>query len=87
MFISDDEKKQLKGLTVFQKVLTMRAIGPSTTVPWHVWRCFGSQQKEVLVSGTDVCLGEDYVSLEEARKAVDWYVEELGGQVKWHKNA
>lgn len=44
-------------------------------VPYHVWTCFGDQAS----------LGEDAKSLDELRKAIEWYVEQLDGKVKWSK--
>jgi hypothetical protein len=72
-------------LSVIQKYAAIVKMNPDTAVPWHVWRCLGNQQKQISISGTDICLGEDYVSLEQARAAVQWYVEQLGGTVKWNK--
>lgn len=54
-------------------------------VPYHVWTCFGNQSKEVLLSGNQASFGEDYKSLEELRNAIEWYVEQLDGKVKWNK--
>ncbi len=54
-------------------------------VPFHVWRLIGNAQKSVFINGEQLCLGEDYGTLEECRNAVAWYVEQLGGKVKWNK--
>lgn len=72
-------------LTVIQKYAAIIKMNSNTTVPWYVWRCFNAQQKYVSIVGTAVCLGEDYVTITQARKAVQWYVEQLGGSVKWEK--
>lgn len=53
------------------------------SVPWEVYRMFGSPSKMVFIWGDQISLGEDFGSLEECRNAVKWYVEQLGGEVKW----
>jgi hypothetical protein len=54
-------------------------------VPWRVWTKFGENSKKVFIHGDQLCLGEDYGNLEEVRSAIAWYVEQLGGKVKWSK--
>jgi hypothetical protein len=54
------------------------------TTPWKVMRLMG----KVELFGNHISFnadghGGDFVSLEEAREAIDWLVEQLGGQVKW----
>lgn len=53
------------------------------TVPYNVWRFFGSSKKTVDFAGDQASLGEDFGTLGELRDAVKWYVEQLGGTVKW----
>lgn len=60
-------------------------INREVQVPWSVWRLFGCSQKIISIAGTEISLGEDYSSLDDCRKAVAWYVEQLGGKVKWEK--
>lgn len=54
-------------------------------VPYHVWTCFGKDSKSILLAGDEASLGGDYKSLEELRSAIEWYVNQLGGKVKWKK--
>lgn len=54
-------------------------------VPYKVWVKFGDKQKTILIHGNEISLGEDYASLNDCREAVAWYVEQLGGKVKWGK--
>jgi hypothetical protein len=56
-------------------------------VPWHVWTKFGSQAKHITLAGDQASLGaeSDFASLQELRDAVEWYVSQLGGKVKWEK--
>ena len=54
-------------------------------VPYHVWRIFGQNCKLIIMAGNQASFGEDFGSLQELRSAVQWYVEELGGKVKWEK--
>lgn len=52
-------------------------------VPYHVWTVFGNESKFILVSGDTASLGEDYKTLAELRKAIEWYADQLGGKIKW----
>jgi hypothetical protein len=55
-------------------------------VPYRVWVLFGDQCKTILLSGSNqISLGEDYKSVDDIRKALDWYVEQFDGKVKWKK--
>lgn len=54
-------------------------------VPFHVWRMFGQNSKVISMAGNQASLGEDFGSLQELRTAIEWYVEQLGGKVKWEK--
>ena len=56
-------------------------------VPWHVWTKFGSNAKRVTFAGNQASLtaDADFASLEELRKAIQWYAEQLGGKVEWDK--
>lgn len=55
-------------------------------IPYKVWTALHENQLSVFIHGTDVCLGSgDYKSITEAREAIAWYVEQLGGKVKWSK--
>ena len=54
-------------------------------VPFHVWRMFGQNSKVISMAGNQASLGEDFGSLQELITAIEWYVEQLGGKVKWEK--
>lgn len=56
-------------------------------VPWHVWTTFGPGSKKIIVMGDQATLAEeaDYVDKEKIKAALDWYVEQMGGKVKWGK--
>jgi hypothetical protein len=55
---------------------------PAPTPPWEVIRAFGDS-KNFSVVGDQICLGEDYLTLEQARYAIEWFATQLGGQIKW----
>lgn len=56
------------------------------SVPWNVWRFFGNENGKVISFGGDTAsFGEDYGNIDELRNAVEWYVKQLGGKVKWRK--
>lgn len=54
-------------------------------VPYNVWRFFGQQSKIITVAGNQASFGEDYGTQEELRNAIEFYVDQLGGKVKWEK--
>ena len=56
-------------------------------VPWHVWTKFGESAKHITIMGKQVSLTSegDFGSIEELRRAIEFYVEQLGGTVKWSK--
>lgn len=56
---------------------------PNIKVPLSTMRVFGS--KEVSIHGDQIAFSSDcdYVTLQEARTAVEWLVEQLNGKVKW----
>lgn len=54
-------------------------------VPYNVWRMFGEQCKVISLAGDQASFGEDYGKVQELREAVEFYVEQLGGTVKWSK--
>lgn len=67
------------------KVKEQLKLQQNIDVPHGVWTIFGDQCKEIRMMGDQACFGEDYASLEQLRAAIDWYAEQLGGQVKWSK--
>jgi hypothetical protein len=56
-------------------------------VPWHVWRMFGENAKKISLFGNQASLTNtaDFANLEELRKAIEWYADQLGGEIKWGK--
>ncbi len=75
--------KEVKKLqTLIEKYRAIQAIGSSIEVPWKVQRLFPSNL-QIDVIGTQIGFGEDYVSVDQARDALEWLVAQLGGTVKW----
>ena len=72
-------------MTVIEKYKAIQNMGTSVEVPHEVWTLFGDKCKNVEIIGDQICLGEDFASLLQARKAVEWYTKQLGGQIKWAK--
>jgi hypothetical protein len=72
--------------TLFEKYKAIQKVGTTVEVPYEVWTAFGSNCRELSISQTDICLGEDYKSLRQARAAIEWYVNQLGGKVKWESD-
>lgn len=52
-------------------------------VPWHVWTCFGGSSKKITFAEEQASLGEDFKTLAQLQTAIEWYVKQLGGKVKW----
>jgi len=73
--------KKLNNLLEMYKVV--QKVGHTIVVPWSASRVISNDLKEISVVGDQISLGEDYVSLEEARAAIEWYANQLGGAVKW----
>jgi hypothetical protein len=72
-------------MKLIDKYKQIQKIGTETFVPHAVWRLFSSKRQTISISGSDICLGEDYASLKQARFAIGFYVDQLGGKVKWEK--
>lgn len=56
-------------------------------VPWDV-RCVFGPSFNPSVSGDQINVGgdeSDFVEVEQAQKAVEWLVAQIGGTVKWKK--
>jgi len=54
-------------------------------LPHHVVCAMGDTVTAITFFGDQLSFGEDYLSLQEARDAIAWYVDQLGGKVKWRK--
>lgn len=56
-------------------------------VPWHVWTKFGDCAKKISLRGDQASFTNesDYANLEELRRAIEWYADQLGGKIKWDK--
>jgi hypothetical protein len=73
----------MENKTLIEKFKAIQKIGTEVQVPWEVSHCIQEQQRPLSISSDQVCIGEDYVSLDQARAAIAWYVTQLGGKVKW----
>jgi hypothetical protein len=76
-------KKNKKPQTAIEKYNAIQAIGTLVDAPFHVWTKFSERQRTISIVGTDISLGEDYCSIDQARDAIEWYVNQLGGKVEW----
>lgn len=73
----------MKYKTAYKKFKAIQEVGSAVSVPWEVSRILGG--KKINIFGDQIALSPsgDYASLEEARNAVAYYVEQLGGSVTW----
>jgi hypothetical protein len=76
-------KKTKKPETLIEKYDAIQEIGHSIERPWLVKSAFGGMCPDISVIGSDVSLGEDYISVDRAQQAIEWYVTQLGGKVQW----
>jgi hypothetical protein len=51
--------------------------------PHYVMRFFADGSRQIDISGDQVSFGEDYGSLKEIRKCLEWLVDQFGGNIKW----
>lgn len=69
------------------KIIEQLKLQKDIEVPWHVWRLFGHCAKSITLHGDQASLTDqgDFANQEELRKAIEFYVDQLGGKVKWGK--
>lgn len=72
-----------KTKTAIERHKAIQQIGTEIEIPWNVYRLFGGPSKEISLVGQEICLGEDYGSVEQCRDAIEWFVNQLGGTVSW----
>jgi hypothetical protein len=65
------------------KLVEQLKLQEDVKVPYNVWRFFGINSQVILVRGNEASFGEDFGTKEELRKAIEFYVEQLGGKVTW----
>lgn len=75
-----------KPKTLIQKYKEIQKIGTNVEVPWNIWRFMGTPHKNIDTFGDQICIGEDYGSVEEVRNTIEFYVDQLGGKVQWRDN-
>jgi lysozyme family protein len=72
-------------MKLIDKWKKMQEIGSGVDVPWHVMRVIDCKKLYVDVNYVSIADNGDMVAPEEARVAVDWVVDQLGGKVRWLK--
>lgn len=74
----------MKAKSLHEIYKAVQKMGYEIEVPWDV-ACYLANQEsnKICVVGSEVSLGSDYGSLSECRAAIEWYVKQLGGSVKW----
>ena len=78
-------KKKLKtnSATIIQRYEAIQKVGTEVEVPWHVYRFLGDRRIDIFGNLIAIGAENDYGSLTEVRAALEWYVTQLGGTVKW----
>ena len=72
-----------KPKTLIQRYEAIQKIGLEVEVPWKVWTFFADSAFTLRTDGTYIAMSGDYKSLDEAKAAAEWLVEQLGGKVTW----
>lgn len=69
------------------KIIEQVKLQEDIEVPFYVWSKFGTAAKHITIMGKQVSLtGEgDFGNIEELRKAIEFYADQLGGTIKWSK--
>jgi len=67
--------------TIIEQVKLQKEI----EVPWHVLTKFGESAKKITIIGDQVSLTgvADFGTVGELRKAIEFYIDQLGGKVEW----
>jgi hypothetical protein len=75
--------KSSKSKTAVERMKLIQEVGTVIAPPWNARRLFQGDNEIHLISGDQISLGEDFLSIPDARSGIEWYVEQLGGTVKW----
>jgi hypothetical protein len=69
------------------KIIEQTKLQKDIEVPWYAWTKFGTVAQKIEIMGDQVCLakGADFGNVDELRKAIEFYVDQLGGKVEWEK--
>jgi len=70
-------------MTVIERLRAIEKIGTTVHVPFEHGRFFKSHATIDLDGFGNVSFGEDFGTLNEVRNALEWYVAQMGGKVKW----
>jgi len=71
-----------KGLKAVDILITQ----PDIDIPWEVYAVISDSKIQITFAGNQLSIGGgDYVELNEARDAIEWFVDQLGGKVRWDK--
>lgn len=74
----------MKSKKLIEKYNAIQKIGTKVNTPYEVY-CLFKDLRTLEIFGDQISFGEDYMSLQETRNAVQWIAEQLGGSVEWEK--
>ena len=74
-------KKQLTAYEVVKEI--KKVTNRRETPPWEMLSSFGSQCSDLSFAHDQISFGEDYRTVDEHRKTIEWIVKQLNGEVKW----
>lgn len=66
-----------------RKLVEQLKLQKDVEVPWHVWRFFSDDCKVIFIGGDQASFGGDFGDINDLRKAIEFYVDQLGGKVNW----
>ena len=70
-------------LTAYKKIQKINQ--KINKVPYRVWVVFYDKKPSILIHNDLISMGDtgDFVGVEQAQDAIEWYAEQLGGKVVW----
>ncbi len=75
-----------KAKTILDVCKEMRAMTEEfPEIPFHVWSCFWSDRPDLYIDPYGMQIEGDNNSVGNYRIAIAWFVDQLGGKVKWSK--
>ena len=71
----------MKAKKIMEKIKKLQT--KTEVIPWFVWTAFWDKSPFFNIIGDQVTFDGDYKTLQEMRNALDWMVDQFGGEVTW----
>ena len=82
-------KKIDKDSLLYERICAINELSQSKPIPWEVSRFFPGMPNQIELFGSQIGLGSDRTdpvdmgTIDELRKALEFFVTQFGGTVKW----